>query len=463
MLSIRKFLLINLLLTITASSAISIIGNFYLDRQDIQHHLDQNLSQTALTYQAFISNDLSYEKLFETQKKITNVTQELAKLNHYESPFIGKKLENFQFQIWDKRNNLILRTKNAPRVPLYNAPDGFSDRSINGKDWRIFSNYNDNTGIRVVMAEEFSNRAELGHQLAQDQIYIMLLVYPILGLLIWLVIGYGLKSLTRVTDEVAHREPTYLEPVEAEDVPIEIKPLIHELNKLLIRIKDGLEREKRFSGDAAHELRTPLAALKAQAQVALQTTDEIERRAALQKVLKGVDRSSHVVQQLLTLSRLVPDAESIQDKVKFDLGKIAAEIIADLAGIAMDKNIEIELDETEPPYNVLANPIALGILIRNLVDNAIRYTPENGSVTVSLEKTEKHIILNVADTGPGIPKKQRKRVFERFFRGLGTKQEGSGLGLAIVAQIAHLHNAKIQLDEPASGTGLLIRVKFQRQ
>ncbi len=461
-LSIRKFLLLNLLLTMFVSSAISIIGNFYLDRQDIQHHLDKNLSQSALTYQAFITDDLSREKLSATQKKITNVSEQLAKINYSKKSFLRKILENFQFQVWDKKGKLILRSKNSPKESLFNAPSGYSNRIINNKTWRIFANYNPTTGMRVVMSEPFINRALLGHELAQDQIYIMLLVFPILGLLIWIIIGRGLNSLTRVADEVAYRDPTYLEAVKLEHVPIEIKPLIHELNKLLARLKSAIEREKRFSGDAAHELRTPLAGLKAQTQVALQTTDEIERRLALQKVLKGVDRSSHVVQQLLTLSRLVPDSGVSQDNIPVEVGKIAAEIIADLAALALNKHIEIELLGTSEPNIILGNPIAIGILIRNLVDNAIRYTPNHGHVTVSLTQSKQHIILRVADSGPGIPAKQHERVFERFYRGLGTKQHGSGLGLAIVAQIAELHHAPIDLGIPKGNKGLLISVKFNK-
>ena len=461
-LSIRKFLLINLLLTMFLASAISIIGNFYLDRQDIQHHLDQNLSQSALTYQAFISEDLSYEKILSTQKKITNISEQMAKLDYRKKSFIRKVLENFQFQVWNKSGNLILSSKNAPKESLFHAKPGYSNRIIKNETWRIFSNYNPKTGMRIILAEPFVNRALLGHELAQYHVYIILVIFPILGLLIWIIIGRGLKSLKRVADEVADRDPTHLTAVKIEHIPIEVKPLIHELNKLFTRLKSTIEREKRFSGDAAHELRTPLAGLKAQTQVALQTTDELERRLALQKVLKGVDRSSHVVQQLLTLSRLAPDTGETQENMPVDVGKIAAEIIADLAAIAIGKNIEIELLDEDAPSVILGNPIAIGILIRNLVDNAIRYTPQDGQVTISLKHHQNHITLYVADSGPGIPATQHQRVFERFYRGLGTQQHGSGLGLAIVAQIAKLHNAPIELDVPKTNQGLLVSVRFAK-
>ena len=174
--------------------------------------------------------------------------------------------------------------------------------------WRVFTAYNPEAGISTVVGERFASRNRLGHIIARDDMYIMLLTFPLSGLLIWIIIGRGLSSLNRVAREVANRAPNYLKPVEQYDVPIEIKPVIDELNKLFLRLQEAFDREKRFAADAAHELRTPLAALKTQAQVALKTDDPEEREVVLRNVIAGVDRSSHIVQQLLTMSRLVPEA-----------------------------------------------------------------------------------------------------------------------------------------------------------
>lgn len=277
-------------------------------------------------------------------------------------------------------------------------------------------------------------------------------------MLIWIIIGRGLDSLDRVAQEVANRAPSHLEPVNLQEVPEEIKPVIDELNKLFFRLKEGFEREKRFAADAAHELRTPLAALKAQAQVALNTNDIDEKNQALQKLIASVNRSTHIVQQLLTMSRLVPEAESLHEESNVNLVKITRDILAMLAPSALEKHIELEFESDNRLPKIQGNSTALGILIRNLVDNAIRYSNEHGRVLVRLLKQNNEIILEVSDNGPGIPPELQARVFERFFRVLGNKSPGSGLGLAIVQQICELHSGRVSLNSPETGTGLVVRV-----
>ncbi len=203
----------------------------------------------------------------------------------------------------------------------------------------------------------------------------MFWTYPLSGLLIWFIIGRGLDSLRSVASEVSHRDPANLEPVNAAEVPMEIKPLVEELNKLFLRLHQALEREKRFAADAAHELRTPLAALRMQAQVARNATNEEERQTMMNNLIAAVDRSTHVVQQLLTLSRLTPEANTIDDILPMNLTRLTAEIIAQLAPSAFDKQIDIALEAPEETF-IPGNITALSILVRNLIDNAIRYTPK---------------------------------------------------------------------------------------
>ena len=239
--------------------------------------------------------------------------------------------------------------------------------------------------------------------------------------------------------------------------------MIDELNKLFFRLKEGFERETRFAADAAHELRTPLAALKAQAQVALNTNDINEKNIALQKVIASVNRNTHIVQQLLTLSKLVPDQNGAEDLDAVNLSKITREILVMLAPAAIEKQIELEY-ESDTHGSIASfpgNPTAISILVRNLVDNAIRYTQANGNVRVRVYQKKSDVVLEVQDSGPGIPKAFRSRVFERFFRELGNQSTGSGLGLAIVQQIAILHHATIVLDDATdTRSGLVVRVFF---
>lgn len=461
--SIRKFLLINLLLAITITTTLTAIGNYYLDQKDIQEHLDTLMAISALSYQALLGDDLHQRPLLKIQDTLETIPQKVE--TYYQRPLLDDEppehyLDKFNFQVWTDGGRLLLHSSNAPKIPLTADKDGFSDKWIGKQKWRVFTAYNNKAGIRTVLAERYDTRNELGHRIAQDDLYIMLLTFPLSGLLIWIIIGRGLDSLDRVAQEVANRAPSHLEPVNITEVPEEIKPVLDELNKLFFRLKEGFEREKRFAADAAHELRTPLAALKAQAQVALNTTVVEKKNIALQKLIASVNRSTHIVQQLLTMSKLVPEAASINDLDEVNLQRITREVLAMLAPAAVEKQIELEFEPDERTPVIAGNPTALSILIRNLVDNAIRYCKENGQVIVKVYRQEDEVVLEVCDNGPGIPDELQERVFERFFRVLGNKSPGSGLGLAIVRQICALHNGRVVLESPQEGTGLIVKVFF---
>lgn len=418
---------------------------------------------SALSYQALLGDDLHQRPLLKIQDTFETIPQKIQK--YYQKLPLDEKppkhyLNKFIFQVWTDGGKLLLHSPSAPKIPLTSDSDGFSDKIIGDQKWRVFTTYNVKAGIRTVLAERYDTRNELGHQIAQDDLYIMLLTFPLSGLLIWIIIGRGLDSLDRVAQEVADRAPSHLEPVSNEGVPEEIKPVIDELNMLFFRLKEGFEREKRFAADAAHELRTPLAALKTQVQVALNTDQLEEKNIALQKLLSSVNRSTHIVQQLLTMSRLVPGAAEVHDLEEVNLSKITREVLAMLAPMSIEKQIELALDaEDNTPY-FAGYPTAIGILVRNLVDNAIRYSKICGHVNVTIQHTKNNVILEVCDDGPGIPSELQSRVFERFFRVLGNKSPGSGLGLAIVQQIADLHHGWVELKTPPSGTGLTVKVFF---
>jgi len=292
------------------------------------------------------------------------------------------------------------------------------------------------------------------------------IVYSIASLFIIINIYYryivakGLGSINSITKELASRAPNHLEPVAVRSYPSELKPVVNELNKLLARLKEGFEREKRFAADAAHELRTPLAALKVQAQVALNTHDIDEKNQALTKLIISVNRGAHIVQQLLTMSRMFTNSGKQSDIEHIDLAKIVREIMAMHAPQAVDKKIQLELDAMPQSLYFRGNPTTISILISNLIDNAIRYCREGDDILVRVFEKKKNLILEVSDTGPGIPKAFRSRVFERFFRVLGNKTQGSGLGLSIVKQICELHHGKVTLKAPKKGTGVVISVFF---
>jgi two-component system sensor histidine kinase QseC len=473
--SIRTFLLINLLLSVTLITSLAIIGNLFLAHKDIQIQLDAQLIRTAEQMQAFFSDYGTHRLDFSviqhnltqinaaTEKQIPVSPMSLSHLTREQREEIQANKEassSLELQIWNDKGKLILHSANTPSIPLSNGKNGLSTLWLRGQSWRVDTLYDPITALTFMVAERADYRQQLENQLTQDSIFIMLITYPFLGFLIWIIVGRGLDTLKKVAQEVRHRAPSYLEPVDLEAVPSEIEPLVGELNHLFIRLQEAFDREKRFTADAAHELRTPLAALNTFTQIALRAKTNDERKEALLKVLSGVNRGTHVVTQLLTLSRMVPEA-TINEPIIFDLNKEATEIAAQLAPEAIAKNIELELITTDDePMLISGNPTAIGILLRNLVDNAIRYSPPESTVSIKIEKENNQVILHVVDNGPGIPEDLRERVFERFFRIMGTQATGSGLGLSIVAQIAKLHNASTELKTPANGNGLDFQIIF---
>lgn len=270
-----------------------------------------------------------------------------------------------------------------------------------------------------------------------------------------------LESLAQLTQELSSKASNELTLIEPQHYPADFQAMLTELNLLFTRIHADYDRNKRFSADAAHELRTPMTALKTQAQLALEMTEPQEQRKAIENVIISINRSIHVIQQLLTLSRLDHE-EKLNDVSHVHLESVCAELIAFMYPQALEKNIEIELSNECAQPVIDGNEAALGILLRNLLDNAIRYTPNNARIDVKIKEHNQYLLLQIIDNGPGIPEEYRDKVFDRFFRVLGTKQTGSGLGLAIVRQIIDLHKAKIHLQTSESGQGLTVTVLFRK-
>lgn len=268
-------------------------------------------------------------------------------------------------------------------------------------------------------------------------------------------------AFKKLSTELATRKSKNLELINHSDYPLEFKESLSEINELFKRLQIDFDRNKRFSADAAHELRTPMTALKTQAQLALEITEPEEQKKSIKNVIISINRSIHLIQQLLTLSRLDHE-EKLNDITEINLEKISAELIAFMYPNALEKNIEIELSNESKSPMIEGNESALGILLRNLIDNAIRYTPNHGRIYVKIIDDDEHIILKIIDNGPGIPQEFQDKVFDRFFRVLGTKQTGSGLGLAIVKQIIDLHQAKIELQSSYKNHGLTAIIYFKK-
>jgi len=362
------------------------------------------------------------------------------------------------FQIWDE-HDLLLRSSTAPTTPMTNK-NGYSQAVINGQAWRVLTRWDNNHEFMIQIAEPMAGREWLARHVTLKMLMPSLAAVPVLALLIWFGIGAGLRPLTHLKHEVTQRAANQLEPLVMTDVPEEVAPLVKSLNDLFARLEEAFESERRFTADAAHELRTPLAALKIQAQVALRSTNAAERGAALENVLHGVDRATRLVEQLLTLARVDPETATL-DYQQVDLHSLAAAIMADIEHLAHAKQIELRLDSDSACY-VLGESTQLGLLLRNLLDNAIRYTPAGGHVSVTV-RDDDGVKLQVRDTGVGIPEAEREQVLKRFYRITGSGEEGSGLGLSIVRRIAELHGANLELRDNEAGSGLLVSVIWPKK
>jgi two-component system OmpR family sensor kinase len=282
--------------------------------------------------------------------------------------------------------------------------------------------------------------------------------FPLFAILIWLLVSRELRPLEDIAGAIRRRRPDSLEPLPAGGLPEEVVPLVSELNSLLSRLGGAIETQRRFTEDAAHELRSPLTALQLQIQLLERARSPEERHEALDALRAGAKRATHLVEQLLTMARLEPEAAR-EAPAEVALEDVAASVLADLEPLAEAKAVELRRGRVEPT-RVAGQAEALRTLARNLVDNAIRYTPPGGRIEVSVLVDDGRPALEVKDSGPGIPPEERERVFDRFYRLPGAAAQGSGLGLAIVRQIADAHRAEVSLGEADHGQGLCVTVRF---
>lgn len=362
------------------------------------------------------------------------------------------------FQIWEHGRRLVLHSADAPSAPMGEATPGFSDRVLDGHAWRVYTAWDHERENLVHVGERLDARQEIAGELLVAALTPLLLAVPLLGGLVWTAVRQGMRPLERVADDVGRREPDRLDPLERDGAPAELLPLLDRINALFVRVTRSIEHERRFTADAAHELRTPLAAVRAQAQVALGTTDDVERRAVLRKVLAGCDRTARLMEQLLTLARV--DVAAAAPRVPVDLRALAMEAIAAAAPAAVARGIDVALDEG-PGLAVPGHPELLQVLLRNLLDNAVRYTPDGGAVQVRVSREPAgRVRLAVTDSGDGIPESERSRVLERFYRLPGSRADGSGLGLSIVSRIAALHGATLSVGEGPGARGTSVAVLF---
>lgn len=282
------------------------------------------------------------------------------------------------------------------------------------------------------------------------------------GIMVWWGVGRGLRPLLQLRDEITHRSSLDLRPLPEDQVVAEVRPLIHGFNELMGRLDESLILKRRFIADATHQLRTPIAGIKAQVELALRLNDPDEIRYSLLQMHKATEHTAHLVNQLLLLARAEPDAQQQGGLISVsEMVALARQTTENWVYAALQKDIDLGFETTLNSGSINGDAFLLGEMLNNLLDNAIRYTQRGGCITVRITGIDHAVQLEVEDNGPGIPESQRERVFERFYRVLGTNQEGCGLGLSIVREIAHRHHAEIRLLSGAKGSGTLMRITFR--
>jgi two-component system OmpR family sensor kinase len=355
-------------------------------------------------------------------------------------------------QMWDGTGLRIYHSHERIGLPD-RAELGFTTVSTRQGQWRVYSTQLRNTVVQV--AQPMSARRAVATEMALRTVSPLLVLFPFLGILVWLTINEGLAPVRRIAREVASRDAAALSPIGDKGMPEEIQPLTHALNDLLARLNQSIAAQRAFIADAAHELRTPLTALKLQIQLVERASSDEERTAALGELKQGFERATHLVQQLLTLARQEPGSAG-KTRQEIDLETLARTVVAELAPVAQHRQIDLGI-AASVPAKVQGDPDALRTMFGNIVENAIKYTPDGGTVdvTVSADGAPK---FAVQDSGPGIPEDQLARVFDRFYRVPGTAVRGSGLGLAIAREVADAHGAKIALAN--TGLGLRAEISF---
>ncbi len=374
------------------------------------------------------------------------------------APATGDVAEDFDFviQVWSPEGVRVYYSHPHKTLPGL-VQIGYNTIQTPEGNWRVFAAKLNSLVIQV--AQPLKVRNQMALRTAMHLLIPLFALLPVLSVLIWILVSRGLAPLNRLAKAVATRSPKALEPLPEQKSPVEVLPLVRSLNDLLARLAEALAAQKAFIADAAHELRTPIAAMQLQAQLVERAETEEEAKVALEDLQAGIHRAGHAVRQLLTLARQDPDMAA-KPFASVSLAELARSVIGDQVALAGAKDIDLGLAAADEKALVMGDTEGLRILLANLVENAVRYTPPGGQVDVSVRRQEDgSAIVEVADSGPGIAIKDQSRVFDRFYRGEATTEPGTGLGLAIVKTVADRHGAKVELQNGETG-GLRVRVVF---
>ena len=423
-------------------------------KHEIDELLDGHLAQSAalMVAQQTVHNGPGIAEVSAIEQHDDDGDDAQASAPHRYAPRVA-------FQVFHA-GQLTLRSANVGLAPMSPKPRGFETvRLADGAQWRVFAAQGKEGDVQVFVGELTESRQDILWAVLQGVLTPLLYALPLLAMVGWLAVRHGLAALRDLSRVLAKRRPQALDAIVLGDVPSEIEPVVQSLNALFDRIGHMLEAERRFTADAAHELRTPIAAIRMQAQVALGAGGDSEQRdRALHLTLDGCDRATHLVDQLLTLSRLEADSGNAPTGV-VNLSALTQRVAADLALTALENDQVLELEAPEPCW-IAADDMLTCVLVRNLTDNALRYSPPGAKVFLAVTRNVTHTWLQVQDGGPGLPEADMGRLGERFYRALGSGQSGSGLGWSIVRRIAKVYQAQVHVRRSEMLGGLSVTVTW---
>lgn len=459
--SLRRMLICGTLLLVTACLGASAWFGFRDAHHETEELFDARLAQSARITGQLLARYLEQPGKPPEAGRLYNPWEPPADDGHdeeQEDTPLGHRYEHqLYFQLFDADGRLLLRSPNAPQSSLQPFQPGFGFSAYQQHAWRTFTLNDPQQRTWLIVAERDDGRDELAGKIAGRAMLPLAIALPFLLLLLWALIAYATRPLTQLIEAISERHPANLSPLKLQRPIRELLPLAGEINRLMRTLADTLEREKQFTNEAAHELRTPLAVLRIHAENALAATDASGREQSLQKMLRGLDRGERLIGQLLTLARL--DNQQAITLETIDLNSLLRESVATLAPLALQKHQELAL-EADESLQIQGQPTLLGLLFGNLIDNAIRYTPAYGKILVSLAREGSQAVVYVRDSGPGVAPESLPRLGERFFRANPQSGDGAGLGMSIVQKIADLHQASLSLRNRATG-GLEVSLKLR--
>lgn len=464
--SIRFHLLIRLVVVSIVLVGATALFGYWDVKYEANELFDAQLARSARVILSIVESQGSVSGFSSIQQYLDENGLAVMYINFEEPADSGEIIDGhvyetkLAFQIWDDEGNLLVKSYNAPLEPITSMEDGYHLISVDGYQWRTFSLPAEDGKYHCITAERLDVRNDLINKISKELYDMFILQVLALTVIIYITAYFGLRPLQLLANQINRRSSENLELLAGDDKYTEINTIKKSLNQLLVKLNKALEREKRFTSDAAHELRTPLAAIRLHAELAKSARNGRQKDESLDHVLQSVDRATHMVEQLLVLARL--DPVSLEEEfTSTDLASLITDVTAMLMPMAMDKNIDIEFDADEDGI-IMGNETALRLLVQNLIKNAIVYTQENGKVKLSLSDHEGGVQLVVQDNGPGIPDEELHKVTERFYRSQNHDAPGCGIGLSIVDRVVQLHHGRLEFTCPEAGTGLKVVVWLRK-